>query len=128
MAEAQRDYYEVLGVPRDADIKAIKDAFRRLALKYHPDRNKSPDAEEKFKEIAAAYAVLSDPKKRADYDARGAAAVQRLREPAHQRHDAVRAPQRLKRMWQRLPRAWWLGQTKEHPKFVPYSLLRRKSS
>lgn len=75
MAEAQRDYYEVLGVSRDADIKAIKDAFRRLALKYHPDRNKSPDAEEKFKEIAAAYAVLSDPKKRADYDARGFASV-----------------------------------------------------
>src|SRR5512143_2757076 len=75
MAEAQRDYYEVLGVSRDADIKAIKDAFRRLALKFHPDRNKSPDAEEKFKEIAAAYAVLSDPKKRADYDARGFASV-----------------------------------------------------
>ncbi|HEY0635137.1 MAG TPA: J domain-containing protein [Gammaproteobacteria bacterium] len=75
MAEAQRDYYEVLGVARDADLKAIKDAFRRLALKYHPDRNKSPDAEEKFKEIAAAYAVLSDAKKRADYDARGFAGV-----------------------------------------------------
>ncbi|HEY0721866.1 MAG TPA: J domain-containing protein [Gammaproteobacteria bacterium] len=75
MAEAQRDYYEVLGVSRDADLKVIKDAFRRLALKYHPDRNKSPDAEEKFKEIAAAYAVLSDPKKRADYDARGFASV-----------------------------------------------------
>jgi len=75
MAESQRDYYEVLGVPRDADTKVIKDAFRRLALKYHPDRNKSPDAEEKFKEIAAAYAVLSDPKKRADYDARGFASV-----------------------------------------------------
>src|SRR5512143_1898612 len=71
MAEPQHDYYEVLGVTRDADLKAIKDAFRRLALKYHPDRNKSPDAEEKFKEFAAAYAVLSDPKKRADYDARG---------------------------------------------------------
>lgn len=72
---AQRDYYEVLGVARDADAKAIKDAFRRLALKYHPDRNKSPDAEERFKEIAEAYAVLSDPKKRADYDARGFAGV-----------------------------------------------------
>lgn len=71
----QRDYYEVLGVPRDADAKAIKNAFRRLALRYHPDRNKSPDAEERFKEIAEAYAVLSDPQKRAEYDARGAAAV-----------------------------------------------------
>jgi len=72
---AQRDYYEVLGVASDADAPAIKDAFRRLALKYHPDRNKSPDAEERFKEIAEAYAVLSDPKKRAEYDARGFAGV-----------------------------------------------------
>ena len=75
MANAQRDYYEVLGVPSDADAKAIKAAFRELALKYHPDRNKSPDAEERFKEIAEAYAILSDPKKRADYDARGFAGV-----------------------------------------------------
>jgi molecular chaperone DnaJ len=64
-----------LGVPRDADAKAIKDAFRNLALKYHPDRNKEPGAEERFKEIAAAYAVLSDPKKRAEYDAGGPAGV-----------------------------------------------------
>ena len=75
MTVAQRDYYEVLGVSRDADAKAIKDAFRQLALKYHPDRNKEPDAEEKFKEIAEAYAVLSDPKKRAEYDAGGFAGV-----------------------------------------------------
>lgn len=75
MATEQRDYYEVLGVSRDADAKAIKDAFRELALKYHPDRNKSPDAEARFKEIAEAYAILSDPKKRADYDARGFAGV-----------------------------------------------------
>jgi molecular chaperone DnaJ len=65
----------VLGVPRDADAKAIKDAFRKLALKYHPDRNKTPGAEERFKEIAAAYAVLSDPKKRGEYDAGGHAGV-----------------------------------------------------
>jgi molecular chaperone DnaJ len=71
----QRDYYEILGVPRDAEAKAIKDAFRKLALQYHPDRNKSPDAEARFKEIAAAYAVLSDPKKRAEYDAGGPAGV-----------------------------------------------------
>lgn len=71
----QRDYYEVLGVPHDASDKAIKDAFRQLALTYHPDRSKEPDAEERFKEIAEAYAVLSDPKKRADYDARGFAGV-----------------------------------------------------
>jgi molecular chaperone DnaJ len=58
-------------VPRTADAKAIKDAFRQLALKFHPDRNKDPGAEERFKEIAEAYAVLSDAKKRADYDAGG---------------------------------------------------------
>ena len=65
----------MLGVPRDAEAAAIKDAFRTLALRYHPDRNKAPDAEERFKEIAEAYAVLSDPKKRAEYDARGFAGV-----------------------------------------------------
>lgn len=74
MAEA-RDYYETLGVSRDAEAKAIKDAFRQLALKYHPDRNKEPGASDRFKEIAEAYAVLSDPKKRAEYDARGHAGV-----------------------------------------------------
>jgi molecular chaperone DnaJ len=70
------DYYEVLGLPRDADAKAIRNAFRHLAMKYHPDRNKEPDAEERFKEIAEAYAVLSDPKKRAEYDARGHAGIE----------------------------------------------------
>ena len=71
----QDDFYEILGVPRDADDNAIKDAFRQLALKYHPDRNKDPAASEKFKQIAEAYAVLSDPKKRAEYDVRGRAGV-----------------------------------------------------
>ena len=70
-----RDYYEALGVARDADQTAIKDAFRQLALKYHPDRNKEPGAGERFKEIAEAYAVLNDPKKRAAYDAGGHAGV-----------------------------------------------------
>jgi len=65
----------VLGVAKDADQKAIKSAFRDLAMKYHPDRNKQPDAEARFKEIAEAYAVLSDTKKRADYDAQGFAGV-----------------------------------------------------
>ena len=65
----------MLGVAKDAEQTAIKDAFRNLALKYHPDRNKEPGAEERFKEIAEAYAVLSDPKKRAEYDARGFAGV-----------------------------------------------------
>ncbi|SDY96643.1 molecular chaperone DnaJ [Nitrosomonas sp. Nm58] len=65
----------MLGIARDVDQKAIKDAFRTLALKYHPDRNKEPGAEERFKEIAEAYAILSDPAKRAEYDARGFAGV-----------------------------------------------------
>ena len=75
MSEQPRDYYEVLGVARDADDKAIKKAYKRLAMKYHPDRNKDPDAEEKFKEIARAYAVLSDPQKRQMYDAGGMGGV-----------------------------------------------------
>jgi molecular chaperone DnaJ len=75
MPTTSRDYYDVLGVPRDADQKAIKDAFRTLALQYHPDRNKEPGAEERFKEIAEAYAVLADPQKRAAYDAGGVAGV-----------------------------------------------------
>jgi molecular chaperone DnaJ len=70
MAE-KRDYYEVLGVQRDASKDEIKDAYRKLALQYHPDRNKSPDAEEKFKEISEAYAVLSDDEKRQQYDMLG---------------------------------------------------------
>jgi len=70
----------VLGVAKDADQKAIKDAFRNLALKYHPDRNKEPGAEERFKEIAGAYAILSDPKKRDEYDARGFAGVEGFRQ------------------------------------------------
>ena len=62
------DYYELLSVPRSASQEEIKKAFRRQALKYHPDRNKSPNAEAKFKEINEAYEVLSDPDKRAAYD------------------------------------------------------------
>jgi molecular chaperone DnaJ len=64
----KRDYYEVLGVARDADETSIKKAFRKLANQYHPDRNSEPGAEEKFKEIGEAYAVLSDADKRAAYD------------------------------------------------------------
>ena len=70
MAE-KRDYYEVLGVPRNAGKDQIKDSYRKLAMQFHPDRNKSPEAEEKFKEISEAYAVLSDDEKRQQYDALG---------------------------------------------------------
>ncbi|MGD6851193.1 MAG: DnaJ domain-containing protein, partial [Candidatus Bathyarchaeia archaeon] len=59
MAE-KRDYYEVLGVQKGATKDQIKDSYRKLAMQYHPDRNKAADAEEKFKEISEAYAVLSD--------------------------------------------------------------------
>jgi molecular chaperone DnaJ len=70
---SKKDYYEILGVPRNATKEQIKDAYRRLAMQYHPDRNKSPDAEEKFKEISEAYAVLSDDEKRRQYDLLGRA-------------------------------------------------------
>ena len=71
MSPAKRDYYEVLGVPRHASQEEIKRAFRRLARQYHPDVSDAPDAEERFKEINEAYAVLSDPEKRARYDRYG---------------------------------------------------------
>ena len=74
MAE-KRDYYEVLGVPKDADDAAIKKAYRQLAKKYHPDINPGDkEAEAKFKEASEAYAVLSDADKRRQYDQFGHAA------------------------------------------------------
>ncbi len=66
---AKRDYYEILGVPKNAGETDIKSAYRKLALQYHPDRNKNnPESEEKFKEATEAYEVLRDPKKRSQYD------------------------------------------------------------
>lgn len=67
----KRDYYDVLGVPKNASKDDIKNMYRKLALQYHPDRNKSKGAEEKFKEISEAYAVLSDDEKRKRYDTYG---------------------------------------------------------
>src|SRR5512138_684035 len=78
MAAAKRDYYDVLGVPKNASEDDIKKAYRKLAMKHHPDRNQGDDAkkaEEKFKEAKEAYEMLSDPQKRAAYDQSGHAGV-----------------------------------------------------
>ena len=77
MAEAKRDYYEVLGVSKDADEATLKKAYRQVAKKYHPDMNPGDaEAEKKFKEASEAYAVLSDPEKRRQYDQFGHAAFE----------------------------------------------------
>ena len=75
MTTQQGDYYAILGLDRNASAEDVKKAFRRLAMQYHPDRNKEPGAEQKFKEINQAYEVLSDPDKRAAYDRFGHAGV-----------------------------------------------------
>ena len=76
MAENKRDYYEVLGVDKNADLETIKKAYRKMAMKYHPDRNPdNKEAEERFKEVGEAYEVLSDADKRARYDQFGHAGV-----------------------------------------------------
>ena len=84
--ENKRDYYEVLGLKKDATDADIKRAYRKLAAQYHPDVNHDPGAEEKFKEINEANEVLSDPDKRARYDQYGFAGVDpnstRMREAA----------------------------------------------
>ncbi len=69
------DYYERLGVSRDADSEQIKKAYRKLAMRYHPDRSDEPDAEERFKQVTEAYEVLRDPEKRARYDRFGEAGL-----------------------------------------------------
>src|SRR3954466_10019597 len=75
MATTERDYYELLGVPRDADDVQIKKAFRALARKLHPDVSDDPDAEERFKEVAEAYEVLSNKETRQLYDRYGHAGL-----------------------------------------------------
>src|SRR3989304_3314069 len=72
---AKRDYYEVLGVSKTSSSNEIKAQYRKLALKFHPDRNKSAEAGEHFKEISEAYGVLSDPEKRKVYDQQRPAGV-----------------------------------------------------
>lgn len=74
-ASGKRDYYEVLGVAKGSSPDEVKKAYRKLAIQLHPDRNKAADAEEKFKELSEAYAVLSDPEKRARYDQLGHAGI-----------------------------------------------------
>jgi DnaJ-class molecular chaperone len=72
----KRDYYEILGAARNASKDEIKDAYRKLAIQLHPDHNKSPEAEERFKEISEAYAILSDDEKRLQYDQFGHEAIE----------------------------------------------------
>src|SRR5690625_1969501 len=73
---SKRDYYEVLGVGKDATPEELRKAYRKLARKYHPDVNKETDAEDKFKEVKEAYEVLRDDQKRAQYDQFGHAGAE----------------------------------------------------
>src|SRR5713226_9738740 len=82
MASSKRDYYEILGVRKDAEVEEIKRAYRRLAMEHHPDRNVgNAEAEEKFKEAAEAYEVLHDLEKRHRYDRYGHAGLEGMNVP-----------------------------------------------
>ncbi len=75
LAAAGKDYYKILAVSKSASAAEIKKAYRKLSLKYHPDKNSSPDAADKFAELSVAYDVLSDPEKREVYNSGGEEAV-----------------------------------------------------
>src|SRR3954451_333646 len=82
MASSKRDYYEILGVVKEADSEEIKRAYRKLAMQYHPDRTMGdPEGEEKFKEAAEAYEILHDPEKRSRYDRYGHAGLEGMNIP-----------------------------------------------
>src|SRR6516225_5187678 len=90
MATSKRDYYDVLGVAREADDEDIKRAYRKLAMQYHPDRNVGDqEAEQKFKEAAEAYDVLRDPDRRQRYDRYGHAGLEGVPMPDFGRGDSV---------------------------------------
>ena len=90
-----KDYYQTLGVARDASADAIKHAYRRLARKNHPDLNKEPAAEARFKEMGEAYATLKDPEKRAAYDQLGRQKPgEEFRKPMRRRGSARRRARR----------------------------------
>jgi curved DNA-binding protein len=78
-----KDYYAILGVPRNATLEQIKEAYRRLAKEYHPDKNPSPEAEERFKLINEAYQVLSDPASKSGYDASYCTIKSRIIQPKY---------------------------------------------
>jgi len=90
VSTAYKDYYDILGVEKSADAKQLKKAYRKLAREFHPDVNKDPGAEDRFKEIAEAYEVLGDDEKREQYDAvgRGYSAGQEFRPPPGWEHGA----------------------------------------
>lgn len=83
---AKRDYYEVLGIDKNADANVVKRAYRKMAKQYHPDANDSPDAEDKFKEIQEAYEVLGDSQKKANYDRFGHSAFEQGGAGSHGAH------------------------------------------
>jgi len=94
-----RDFYEVLGVPRRASKAEIKEVFKRLAVQYHPDRNKEEGADAKFAEASEAYAVLSDDEKRRLYDSLGPDKYDDPREVLYYRLNQDAAKREMKRVW-----------------------------